>query len=95
MVVLDNYSVHQSQPVRDVQPAWEAANIFLASLPSYCPEMSSIEPVWNDVKHHHMSTRSFEYVANPKAHVDAALARKARLLKQAKDTSKKLHHTAI
>jgi transposase len=82
MIVLDNYSVHKSQTVKDSQTAWEAADVFLVPLPSYCPEMSRIEPVWNDVKHHHLPTRSFEHVASLKRSVDNALNQKAILLKQ-------------
>ena len=74
MIVLDNYSVHKSQTVQAIQPAWEAADIFLVPLPSYCPQLSRIEPVWNDVKHHHLPTRSFQHVADLKHNVDAALA---------------------
>ena len=83
MIVLDNYSVHKSQTVQAIQPAWEAADIFLVPLPSYCPQLSRIEPVWNDVKHHHLPTRSFQHVADLKHNVDAALARKAQSLQQA------------
>jgi hypothetical protein len=83
MIVLDNYSVHKSQTVKETQPLWEAADVFLVPLPSYCPEMSRIETVWNDVKHHHLPTRSCKHVADQKHNVDTALQRKARQLKQA------------
>lgn len=83
MIVLDNYSVHKSKTVRDIQPAWEEADIFLVPLPSYCPELSRIEPVWNDIKHHHMPIRSCQHVAEQKHNVDIALNNKARQLKQA------------
>lgn len=83
MIVLDNYAVHKSQTVREAQPALVAADVHLVYLPAYCPELSAMEPVWNDVKQHQLSTRSFEHVAELKRAVDAALARKAQQLRQA------------
>jgi len=80
MIVLDNYSVHKSQPVKEAIPAFEMADIYLVYLPSYCPELSQIEPIWNDIKHHGMPTRSYEQVACLKQATDAALARKASQL---------------
>lgn len=91
MIVLDNYSVHKSQTVQDMQPVWEAADVFLVPLPSYCPELSRIEPVWNDIKHHHLPKRSCEHVAEQKQNVDDALDYKAQLLKQAFSKSADLH----
>ncbi len=89
MVVVDNYSVHTSQSVADVGPALEAAGVQLVKLPSYSPELSRIEPDWNDIKQHELPVRSFERVAELKRAVDEALARKAEQLRQdaAKTTS--------
>ena len=42
-----------------------------------------MEPIWNDVKQHHLPTRCFERVAELKHAVDDALARKAQQLPQA------------
>jgi len=83
MMVLDNYSVHRSRAVSEAQPALAAADIHLVYLPSYSPELSAIEPVWHDVKQHHLPVRSFERVGELKAAVDDALARKASHLRQA------------
>jgi len=83
MIVLDNYSVHHSQEVQAATAALEKADIFLVYLPAYSPQLSAIEPVWNDVKAHHMPVRSFERVAPLKQAVDEALARKAQQLQQA------------
>ncbi len=89
MVVVDNYSVHTSQSVADVGPALEAAGVQLVKLSSYSPELSRIEPDWNDIKQHELPVRSFERVAELKRAVDEALARKAEQLRQdaAKTTS--------
>ena len=82
-VVLDNYSVHTSQVVEAATGELAAAGVHLVYLPSYSPELSRIEPDWNDIKQHHLPVRSFEKVADLKRAVDAALARKAQQLHQA------------
>jgi hypothetical protein len=83
MIVLDNYSVHKSQTIQEAVVALEAADIFLVYLPSYSPELSKIEPIWNDVKHHYLTKRSYEQVDDLKRATDTALADKAAdLLKQ-------------
>lgn len=91
VIALDNYSVHTGQTIRAVQPALAAANVELVYLARYCPEQSSIEPVWNDVKQHQLPVRSYAQVAKLKEAVDAALAAKAQQLLQqahAKPTNK-------
>ncbi len=60
-----------------------AAGVHLEYLPSYSPELSRLEPDWNDIKQHHLPVRSFEKVMDLKRAVDAALARKAHQLQQA------------
>jgi hypothetical protein len=82
-IVLDNYSVHKSQVVKDALEALEAANVHLFYLPSYSPELSDIEPVWKDVKHHRMTTRSFALAGGLKRGVDSALLDKAEQLRRA------------
>lgn len=83
VVVLDNYSVHKSALVAAAKAELQAAGVQLEYLPAYSPELSRIEPDWNDIKQHHLPVRSFEQVADLKRAVDAALARKARQLQQA------------
>ncbi len=82
-VVLDNFSVHTSQVVEDAEEELGRAGIELVYLPSYSPELSRIEPDWNDIKQHHLPKRSYETVAELKRAVDEGLGRKAELLKQA------------
>ncbi len=82
-MVLDNYSVHVSQAVKEALPALEAANVFLFYLPSYSPELSKIEPIWNSVKHHEMPVRSHAQVKDLKLAVDTALTNKAAALLEA------------
>ncbi len=81
VIVLDNYSVHKSEQVQAAQPALEAANIRLVYLPSYSPELSDIEPIWQAVKHHEMPQRSQTEIRVMKQTVEQALAQKAETLK--------------
>lgn len=94
VIALDNYSVHTSQAVHAAQPALAAANVELVYLARYCPEQSGIEPIWNDVKAHHIPQRSFEQVAPLKHAVDDALAHKAQLLQHAHAKPTNLHRLA-
>lgn len=94
VIALDNYAVHTSQTVRAAPPQLAAANVELIYLARYCPEQSGIEPIWNDVKQHHIPIRSFAAVAPLKHAVDDALARKARQLQQAHDKPTNLQRPA-
>lgn len=87
-IVLDNYSVHTSGPVRARRAAWQAAGISLRYLPAYSPELSAIEPVWNTIKQHELSIRSFPVLGDLKRAVDTALAQKALALQQATQSTK-------
>lgn len=84
IIVLDNYSVHTSQPVQEAIPVLEAANVFFFYLPSYCPELSEIEPIWKAVKYHEMPVRSHSQVKDLKSAVDEALTNKAQALRAAR-----------
>lgn len=90
-LVVDNYSVHTGKAVQDSVSALEAANVFLFYLPSYSPELSDIEPIWNAVKHHEIPVRSHQKVKDLKIAVDAALTRKAeKLLASKSETANEL-----
>lgn len=91
MIALDNYSVHTSHTIQTACPQLVAADVHLVPLARYCPEQSGIEPVWNDVKQHHVPTRSFERVAELKEAVDSALARKAVQLLRSVEKSTNVH----
>jgi hypothetical protein len=93
-IVLDNYSVHKSQAVAEAQPQWAAAGIHLVYLPAYCPELSGIEPIWNDVKAHQLPIRSFAQVADLKHAVEAGLARKADQLYRAHEITTNIDRAA-
>jgi hypothetical protein len=95
IVVLDNYSVHHSEVVRLAVPALNAANICLFYLPAYCPELSEIEPLWQDVKHRELVVRTHRQLGDLKQAVDAGLARKAIKLRHARtETTNSLLLTA-
>jgi len=92
---LDNYSVHKSEQVRQEQPAWEQAGIMLCYRPSYSPEMSRIEPIWQDVKYRELPQRSHEILGQLKRAVAAGLTKKvADLLAQHQDTDQLLQRAA-
>jgi hypothetical protein len=74
---IDNYTVHKSERVRQELPALERAGISLHYLPSYSPELSKMEPIWQDVKHHEMPERSHVELGGLKRATDEALAKKA------------------
>ena len=78
--VVDNYSVHKGERVQAERAAFAAAGITVFYLPSYSPELSGIEPIWQDVKHHQMTQRSYEILGELFQAVDEALTRKANNL---------------
>jgi len=80
VIWLDNYSVHKSDRVRDERPALERAGITLHYLPSYCPELSKIEPIWHAMKHHEMKERSHTELVALKRAIEEALRKKAAAL---------------
>jgi hypothetical protein len=80
VVVLDNYSVHVGKAFQEARVKWRVANIELFYLPSYSPELSAIEPVWQDVKQHRVRRLSHETLLGLKQDLDFTLAAKARTL---------------
>jgi len=80
VIWVDNYSVHTGDRVKEERAAFAAAGINLFFLPSYSPALSTIEPIWQDVKHHDMTKRSYEILGELFSAVDAALTRKAHKL---------------
>ena len=77
IIYLDNYSVHTSKQVKAARAELAAANVFLVYLPSYSPELSDIEPVWNDVKYRRMTRRSFDCLGDLMSTLAQTLAQKA------------------
>jgi transposase len=77
VIWMDNYAVHKSERVRQELPALKRAGITICYLPSYTPELSHIEPIWHDVKHHEMIQRSHTEVRDLKRATEKALTQKA------------------
>jgi hypothetical protein len=73
VIVLDNYSVHHRQAVKDAGPSLVAAGIELVYLPSYSPELNLIEGLWRHVKHEALPVRSYPTAQALQAAVDQAL----------------------
>ena len=59
VVVLDNAGIHASKVVRAARAGLAKLGVYLYYLPPYSPELNRIEPVFKQVKHHDMPTRSF------------------------------------
>jgi len=77
VIVLDNHAIHKSARMREERLKWQAADVDLFFLPSYSPELSGIEPLWQDVKQHRMRRLSRNSLLELKRDVDAVLAQKA------------------
>lgn len=71
VVVLDNAGIHTSKAVRAARPGLAKLGIYLYYLPAYSPELNRIEPVFKQVKHHDMPTRSFTNKADLRVAVEA------------------------
>lgn len=59
VVVLDNAGIHTSKVLKAARPGLAKQGIFLYYLPAYSPELNRIEPVFKQVKHHDIPTRSY------------------------------------
>jgi transposase len=70
VVVLDNAGIHTSKVVKAARPGLAKLGIYLYYLPPYSPELNRIEPVFKQVKHHDMPTRSFTSKADPRKAVE-------------------------
>jgi transposase len=90
VIWMDNYSVHKSERVREELPALERAGITLCYLPSYTPELSKIEPIWQDVKYHELTDRSHTEVKALKRATEKALTKKAADLLAARTETENL-----
>jgi transposase len=59
VVALDNAGIHTGKVVKAARRGLAKLGIYLYYLPAYSPELNRIEPVFKQVKHHEMPTRSF------------------------------------
>jgi transposase len=91
VVVMDNYSVHHSQPVKEQLPALEAAGVQCFFLPPYSPELNEIEPLWRQVKYQDLPDRSHLTALALQQAVEAALSTRADNYRK---TTMNLHRSA-
>jgi transposase len=70
VVVLDNAGIHTSKVAKAARPGLARLGVYLYYLPAYSPELNRIEPVFKQVKHHDMPTRSFTSKADLRAAVE-------------------------
>ncbi len=80
VVVLDNYSVHHSQSVKEALPDLEATSVHFCFLPPYSPELNPIELVWRQVKYQDIPERSHSTDTALQTAVESALADRAQRL---------------
>lgn len=83
VIVLDNYSVHHSQVVKEALPGLAERGVSLCYLPPYSPELNPIEALWKQVKYQDLPERSHPTDVALQAAVEAALAHRARKLAEA------------
>ena len=89
VMVLDNGPIHVSKATAAALKA-RAHWLTVEWLPKYAPELNAIEPVWGDLKAHHLAHQTF---ANPQALVNTIHAAIADL--NAKPISHPLAHQRI
>ncbi len=83
VIVLDNYSVHHSQAVKDAIPELAELDVHFCYLPAYSPELNPIEALWKQVKYQDLPERSHPTDLALQAAVDGALTDRARKLAEA------------
>jgi putative transposase len=90
VVVLDNAGIHTSKVVKAARPGLAKLGVYLYYLPAYSPELNRIEPVFKQVKHHDMPTRSFTSKADLRAAVEAGFDAYRRRLQPKADSQLRL-----
>jgi transposase len=90
VVVLDNAGIHTSKVVKAARPVLAKLGIYLYYLPPYSPELNRIEPVFKQVKHHEMPTRSFTTRADLRKAVEDDFDAYRRRLRAKCDTELRL-----
>ena len=90
VVVLDNAGIHTSKAVKAARPDLAKLGIYLYYLPPYSPELNRIEPVFKQVKHHDMPTRSHTSRADLRTAVEAGFDTYRRRLTSKGDNQPRL-----
>ena len=90
VVVLDNAGIHTSKVVKAARPGLAKLGIYLYYLPPYSPELNRIEPVFKQIKHHEMPTRSFNTRADLRKAVEDGFETYRRRLQTKGDSQPRL-----
>lgn len=90
VVVLDNAGIHTSKVMKAARPGLAKLGISLYYLPPYSPELNRIEPVFKQVKHHDMPTRSFTSKADLRKAVEEGFETYRRRLREKGDKEPRL-----
>jgi transposase len=90
VVVLDNAGIHTSKVVKAARPGLAKLGIYLYYLPPYSPELNRIEPVFKQIKHHEMPTRSHTSKAELRQSVEAGFDTYRQRLRQKSDKELRL-----
>jgi transposase len=51
VVIMDNAPIHTSNDFIANLDEWEGKGVFIKALPTYCPELNSIEILWRFIKY--------------------------------------------
>jgi putative transposase len=81
VIVLDNYSVHKSQLVKERMSDLERQEIHFFFLPPYSPKLNRIEPIWRQVKYQDLPDRSHGASTELQTAVEDALSKRAASLR--------------
>ena len=66
VLVLDNASIHKSKKFKESQRIWRKRGLRILFLPTYSPELNSIERLWQFVKYKWLSFSAYESFASLK-----------------------------
>lgn len=55
--------MHTGQALQQARPGLEAADVHLFFFASHSPELSDIEPVWQNMKHRRLLQRSYQILS--------------------------------
>ena len=90
VVVLDNAGMHTSKVVKAARPGLAKLGVFLYYLPPYSPQLNRIEPVFKQIKHHDIPTRSFTSKADLRLAVEAGFDAYRHRLRPKRDNQLRL-----
>src|SRR5262245_55807066 len=82
VVVLDNAGLHTSKQVKAERKALSREGSYLYFLPAYSPELNAIEPVFQQVQHHDIPTRSPTSKAELRSSVEGGVPTRAKRLRE-------------